>query len=204
MANPLNQQISAVFDRAARIYDFPLLQWLAYQPVQDVVLARLRAAGSQRIVDVGCGTGILSSRIAAELHPSAVYGCDMSEGMLAKARARSTAVHWKRTPAEQLPFDDASIDAVVSTNAFHFFDQPAAVAEFHRVLTPGGLMMIGVVNPASAGRRLLLWIGTGGGSVGNFPSPDQMRALATSAGFSGVTHHTVRDWTGEGLTIATK
>src|SRR5690625_1830307 len=204
MANPLSHHVSTVFDQVARVYDFPLLQRLAYQPVQDAVLARLRAAGSRRIVDVGCGTGILSTRIAEELTPAAVYGCDMSEGMLDKARARSTAVQWMRTPAETMPFDDASIDAVISTNAFHFFDQPAAVAEFHRVLARGGLMIIGVVNPVSTGRRLLLWVGTGGGSVGKFPTPDEMRILATRAGFSSVTHHTVRGWTGEGLTIAAK
>lgn len=204
MANSLSHHVSTVFDQVARVYDFPLLQRLAYQPIQDVVLARLRAAGSQHIVDVGCGTGILSTRIADELTPAAVHGCDMSEGMLAKARARSGAVQWMRAPAEALPFDDASIDAVISTNAFHFFDQPAAVAEFHRVLAPGGLMMIGVVNPVSTGRRLLLWVGTGGGSVGNFPTPDEMRILATQAGFSSVTHHTVRSWTGEGLTVAAK
>ncbi|OBJ68232.1 methyltransferase domain-containing protein [Mycobacterium sp. 1274756.6] len=204
MANPLSRPISGVFDQLARVYDFPLLQQTFYRPAQDAVVARLRRADAQRIADVGCGTGILSSRIAEELAPTAVYGCDMSDGMLAKARDRSAKVSWTRAPAEQLPFDDASIDAVISTNAFHFFDQPAAVAEFHRVLAPGGLMMIGVVNPSSAPRRFLLWLGSGGGSVGHFPTPEQMRSLATGAGFATVEHQVVRRWTGEGLTVATK
>jgi ubiquinone/menaquinone biosynthesis C-methylase UbiE len=39
--------------------------------------------------------------------------------------------------AEQLPFDDGALDAVVTTSAFHFFDQPAALREFHRVLASG-------------------------------------------------------------------
>jgi ubiquinone/menaquinone biosynthesis C-methylase UbiE len=40
--------------------------------------------------------------------------------------------------AEQLPFDDGALDAVVTTSAFHFFNQPAALREFHRVLASGG------------------------------------------------------------------
>lgn len=204
MANPLSRQISAVFNQVARFYDLPLLQHVVYRPAQDAVLDRLRASGAQRIVDVGCGTGILSARIAAELHPEEISGCDMSDGMLANARARSSAVHWIKTPAEQLPFDDNSVDAVISTNAFHFFDQPAAVAEFHRVLVPGGQMMIGVLNPENPARRIMLWIGTAGGAVGTFPTPEKMRGLALNAGFTAVTHHPVRAFTGEGLTVATK
>jgi ubiquinone/menaquinone biosynthesis C-methylase UbiE len=45
-------------------------------------------------------------------------------------------------PAEQLPFDDGTLDAVVTTSAFHFFDQPAALREFHRILAPGGLAAV--------------------------------------------------------------
>jgi methionine sulfoxide reductase catalytic subunit len=44
--------------------------------------------------------------------------------------------------AEQLPFDDGALDAVVTTSAFHFFNQPAALREFHRVLASGGLVAV--------------------------------------------------------------
>ena len=75
-----------------------------------------------------------------------VYGVDMSEGMLSQARSRSSAVQWRRGPAEQLPFDDGPLDAVVTTSAFHFFDQPAALREFHRVLAPGGLVAVATMS----------------------------------------------------------
>ena len=46
----------------------------------------------------------------------------MSEGMLAQAQARSSKVQWLRSPAEQLPFGDGTLPAVVTTSTFHFFD----------------------------------------------------------------------------------
>ena len=54
-----------------------------------------------------------------------------------------------RAPAEQLPFDDGALDAVVTTSAFHFFDQPAALREFHRVLAPGGLVAVSALSYAA-------------------------------------------------------
>lgn len=116
----------------------------------DEVIAALRAHGSRRIADIACGTGILSDRIERELHPDETYGVDMSDGMLAQARARSDRVTWLRGPAEQLPFGDGALDAIVTTSAFHFFDQPAALREFHRVLAPGGLVPW---RPSARGKR---------------------------------------------------
>ena len=48
--------------------------------------------------------------------------------------------------AEQLPFDDGALDAVVTTSAFHFFNQPAALREFHRVLASGGLVAVSALS----------------------------------------------------------
>ena len=49
-------------------------------------------------------------------------------------RRRVTNVQWKKGDLARLPLRDASVDAVVCTEAFHFFDQPVALAEFARVL----------------------------------------------------------------------
>lgn len=143
-----NNYITRFWSVAAKAYDWgPLQRWM-YQPAQDEMITQLREHNSQRVVDIACGTGILASRIGEELHPAELYGVDMSEGMLAQAKARSQQVSWMISPAEQLPFDDASLDAVTSTSAFHFFDQPAALAEFHRVLAPGGFAAVATLAPA--------------------------------------------------------
>jgi ubiquinone/menaquinone biosynthesis C-methylase UbiE len=170
----------------APAYDLPILQQWVYRPPHDEVIAQLREHGSRRIADIACGTGILSDRIERELRPDEIYGVDMSEGMLKQAQSRSSSVDWRRGPAEQLPFDDAALDAVVTTSAFHFFDQPAALREFHRVLAPGGLAAVSTMSARQQflpGSRL---------APTHSPTPAEMRRLFEEAGFTIVEQHRVR------------
>jgi ubiquinone/menaquinone biosynthesis C-methylase UbiE len=197
--------VARVFDRASAIYDLPFAQSIIYRPPQDEIVAELRRTGARRIADVGCGTGILTTRIQDELEPQSVYGCDASEGMLERARARSSEVTWFHCCSESLPLPDASLDAVVSSSAFHFFDQPAALAEFDRVLAPGGRLILVAVNPHTAAARRLAELGTSG--TGRFPDAKEMRRLVLAAGFSSVYQHRVsrgllRSWSPDLVTVA--
>jgi ubiquinone/menaquinone biosynthesis C-methylase UbiE len=131
-----------VFTFLSRVYDLPLLQTLAYRSNHDAVMDELARRDVKVIVDVGCGTGVLTERIARELHPQRLVGCDASGGMLAKARERDVEVEWQLTRAESLPIESDAVDAIVCTEAFHFFDQPAAMAEFRRILRPGGSVIV--------------------------------------------------------------
>src|SRR3984885_12464154 len=177
----LNSAITRVWGFLAPVYDQPFLQQWVYRPPHDEVIARLRDHQSRKIADVACGTGILSDRIERELQPEAIYGVDMSDGMLAQARARSDQVQWLRGPAEQLPFDDGALDAVVTTSGFHFFDQPAALREVQRVLAPGGP----AAGPARGTRRALLQPPAGNKrKPKHTASPAEVRAMFESAGFT--------------------
>ena len=201
-----NDVVTRFWTVAAPLYDLPLLQQWVYQPSQDEVLAQLRSHGARRIADIACGTGILAARIQTELHPDDVHGVDMSDGMLEQAKARAPAVQWHKAPAEQLPFEDGSLDAVVSTSAFHFFDQPAAMREFHRVLTRGGLVAVATISPPLPD---LLRTMTGPSSPAHNPSPGEMRGLFTEAGFVVTDQHRPRRplWTRtvwDLLTVGTK
>lgn len=192
---------------AAPAYNLSVLQQWVYRPAHDEVVGRLRAHHCRRIADIGCGTGIFAERIERELHPDEIYGVDMSEGMLNEARARSTGVQWLRGPAEQLPFDDGALDAVVTTSAFHFFDQAAALREFHRVLASGGLVAV-----ATLSARLPLLQGPSGTKwkPAHNASPGEMRALFEGAGFGVSEQHRVRRpaWTqlvaSDLITVGTK
>ena len=186
----LNDAVTQFWSIAAPLYDLPLLQQWVYRPAQDEVIAALNDRGARRVADIACGTGILADRIARELRPDEVYGVDMSDGMLAQARARSSEVQWRKGPAEHLPFEDGTLDAVVTTSAFHFFDQPAALREFHRVLAPGGLAAVATLSPRQtlpvhrlSANRL---------NPAHNPSPAEMRALFEGAGFRVSDQHRVR------------
>ncbi|WP_067828481.1 class I SAM-dependent methyltransferase [Nocardia inohanensis] len=173
--------VAPLFDRVAALYDLDIVQRFTYRIEQNHVMTRLRELRPERILDVGCGTGLLTIRMLEELSPTEIHGCDLSEGMLAKAKARSSAVNWLHGRSEALPLPDASVDAVTCTESFHFYDKPAALAEFHRVLTPGGHVVISMINPRLApAQRILDWQAFG---QANWPSPRQMRRLFTEAGF---------------------
>ncbi|MGO8771665.1 MAG: class I SAM-dependent methyltransferase [Mycobacterium sp.] len=202
----LNDVVTRMWSFLAPAYDLPFLQQWFYRPPHDEVIAALREHQARRIADIACGTGILSGRIERELHPDEIYGVDMSDGMLNQARVRSNRVQWLRGPAEQLPFDDGALDAVVTTSAFHFFDQPAALREFQRVLAPGGLVAVAAL---STRQPLLQTPSASRWKPQHNPSPAEMRALFEGAGFAISDQHRIRRpaWTwivSDLITVGTK
>jgi len=184
--------VARLFDGLSRLYDSEILQRLIYRPNQDMVLGELRKVAPSRVLDVGCGTGIFATRVNAEIPGCNVLGCDLSEGMLAQARSRSGDISWIQGDATKLPLRDSSVDAVTCTEAFHFFDQPVALAEFHRVLKQEGRIMIAVVNPHTVlGSRLLKAQVSRAIGTGNWPTRDQMHRMVSEAGFEVVSQRRV-------------
>jgi ubiquinone/menaquinone biosynthesis C-methylase UbiE len=177
--------VPRIFDRVAHLYDTGWVQGALYAAVQDRALAELRAWRPRAVLDVGCGTGIFADRLDRELAPGGVTGCDLSAGMLAEAAARSRRVAWVRGDSARLPFRPGAFDAVVCTQAFHFFDQSQAWAEFHRVVAPGGHALVGMIHPRTAigSRRFSRLSSAGSKSEVTFPTAAEMRRLATAAGF---------------------
>jgi ubiquinone/menaquinone biosynthesis C-methylase UbiE len=174
-----------LFDVWSRFYDAPLVQRLTYRPEHDAVLRALRSKRHERLLDVGCGTGLLSARIARTLPGCGVVGCDFSRGMLARAAAGRRGARWVRGDALHLPFADASFDALVSTEAFHWFpDQPAALKEFRRVLEPGGRLLVSLINPPVAALSRLTRAGSALlGEPLYWPTRSRMRRQVEAAGF---------------------
>jgi len=174
-----------LFDLWSLFYDAPLVQRFTYRPGHDAVLRALRRYEPARVLDLGCGTGQLAARIRGELGVR-VSGCDFSPGMLGRARGREPALGWVRGDATRLPFADRSFDAVVSTEAFHWFpSQSDALAEIFRVLEPGGHALIALINPPT--EILSLWAGLGSRLAGNpfrVPSRRRMREQVEKAGLS--------------------
>jgi ubiquinone/menaquinone biosynthesis C-methylase UbiE len=177
--------LQPAFDLWSRAYDNPTAQALVYRPVHDQVLAAVLDSGVHRVLDVGCGTGILADRLAREAGAS-VAGCDWSAGMIERAAHRNRSVGWIRGDAMALPVADESFDAVVATEAFHWFpDQAGALDEFHRVIVPGGLLLVALVNPTTrVGARVLATGSRLLGDPADWPTRQDMAALVQRAGFA--------------------
>ncbi|WP_109485706.1 class I SAM-dependent methyltransferase [Occallatibacter savannae] len=99
------------------------------------VLEWLNPQAGEYVLDLGCGDGQLTQRIAAS--GAHVLGVDASAEMVAAARERGIEAEHAR--AEELPFRDATFDAVFSNAVLHWVrDQDAMMRQVHRVLKPGG------------------------------------------------------------------
>jgi len=99
-----------------------------------------------RVLDVACGTGVLTREAASRAGPTGtVTGFDLSPEMLAVAARLSPGLRWQQGSAESLPFPDQSFDAVVSQFGLMFFPDPVAgLREMMRVLVPGGRLAVAV------------------------------------------------------------
>jgi SAM-dependent methyltransferase len=95
----------------------------------------------QRALDVGCGPGVLTERLAELLGAGAVSAVDPSASFVAAARRRLPGVEVASATAEELPFPDDTFDAVLAQLVVHFMTEPVTgLREMARVASPGGVV----------------------------------------------------------------
>jgi SAM-dependent methyltransferase len=98
-------------------------------------------ADGQRVLDVGCGPGALTTELVSRLGAPAVAAVDPSEPFVEAARERHPGVAVQRAAAEQLPFADGEFDAAVAQLVVHFMADPVAgLRELGRVTRHGGVV----------------------------------------------------------------
>ena len=157
-------------DHAAEVYD-----WLA--PVMTLgqegryrqrTISLLNLRGHERVLDVGCGTGVLTRLIAQRLTGVDAFavGLDAAPKMIGVARRRAAGrprLRFDVGVAESLAYPDASFDCAVSTFFFHHIDaelKRRSLAELLRVLKPGGqLVVVDVDVPTNWFGKLCAWSG---------------------------------------------
>lgn len=111
-----------------------------------IVAAEAQVSEGDRVLDVACGTGALTTTVAQIVGGAgSVTGLDVNPEMLAVARRKPLQVEWLEGSAESLPLPDNTFDAVVSQFGFMFFeDKPQALREMMRVLKPRGRLAVAV------------------------------------------------------------
>jgi ubiquinone/menaquinone biosynthesis C-methylase UbiE len=165
--------------------------------VADRFRTALAQAGQGRVLDVACGPGVVTAAIAPRA--ASVVAVDATERMLEKARARCAKaglrnVQFKCGDAENLPFEEAQFDGVVTRLAVHHFANPQrAFDEMFRVLRPDGIaVIVDVVSSEDADESNLQ------NAIERLRDPSHVRMLpaseldacVTRSGFSELQHTT--------------
>lgn len=111
------------------------------------LVAQVAAGDPAAVLEIGCGTGSLTARIARALPDASITALDPDADALSRARAKATATgaSWQEGTATQLPIADESFDRVVASLVLHHLtdtEKRSALAEAHRVLRPGGRLHV--------------------------------------------------------------
>ncbi len=123
-----------------------------FRPWAELLLARLRPAPGERVLDIACGTGIVARLAAERVGPSGtVVGVDVSPGMLEVARAVAPGVTWRDGSALDLPLTAGEqFDVVVCQQGLQFFaDRPLAVRQMRKALAAGGRLGVATWRPVA-------------------------------------------------------
>ncbi|WP_456448191.1 bifunctional demethylmenaquinone methyltransferase/2-methoxy-6-polyprenyl-1,4-benzoquinol methylase UbiE [Oceanithermus sp.] len=208
------RKVRAMFGEIAPRYDLlnRLLSGGVDQRWRRLAVRLATEKAPRRILDVATGTGDVALRLKRVRPAAEVVGADFTPQMLELARAKAERtgldVRFVEADALALPFADASFDAVTVAFGFrNFADYERGLAEFYRVLAPGGRAVILEFPPPPEGLLgrayrlyfggVLPWIGgviSGRpeayrylpNSVERFPRPERLAAMLRAAGFAGV------------------
>jgi len=136
-------------DLEAKIAYDNVNHWLLFKYFRYIVLRKLKVMYQGGIVlDAGCGPGYLAFRIGKKYIESKVIGVDISEEILKialhnRSIYKTYNVQFIKADVSRLPVSSGSVDLIFSTLSLHHWsERDKAIAEFHRILKPGGKMLI--------------------------------------------------------------
>ncbi|MBN2713434.1 MAG: methyltransferase domain-containing protein [Planctomycetes bacterium] len=186
-----------VLRRAAYLYDLlePAMMFFRHNAMASAMSRALNLSPTHKVLDIGCGTGLVTKKISVDIPQGNALGVDASPEMIniAKHKRESECCHFENALAESLPFESASFDAAMSSMFFHHVDlklKLACLNEMKRVVKPGGRVVIADLD------RPWSWFGNFYGYSGYifFRQPEIkenlegcMPSLMTEAGISEIT-----------------
>jgi ubiquinone/menaquinone biosynthesis C-methylase UbiE len=139
-------------------------RWPQFRILRKIFIAELKKHQPEGVLaDIGCGPGYLIADLARSFPNISIKGVDIAEEMLTKANENvgslgvSQRISFHQGDIGQLPFEDGSIDFIVSTLSLHHWSEPEqAINELHRVLKQGGQFLVFDVRRDSF--KLMYWI----------------------------------------------
>ncbi|MCA1371579.1 class I SAM-dependent methyltransferase [Bradyrhizobium sp. BRP14] len=190
---------------AAELYERYLVPAITSLWAADLI-ARAQPKAGEAVLDIACGTGVVTRLAARHLGTGRVVGLDLNPGMLAVAGAMASTeppIEWVEGSALGLPFTDASFDVVLCQLGLQFFpDRFRALREMRRVLVPSGRVALSVYGPIERtpaafafAQALDEHLGAGASNTKRaehiFSEVEELRTLISGAGFDQVEIHTV-------------
>lgn len=163
---PDRNLLRRAFERAAGHDDDAafLLREIGGRLLERLDLLKLKP---EVILDVGCGTGIITAKLMKKYRKARVIGLERAPAMVAKARKRAP---WLRTlhglcaEPEALPLADARFDLIFSNLALPWtVDLDRTLAEFRRLLKPGGALLFSTLGPDTLLELRRSWAAAGDG-----------------------------------------
>lgn len=158
----------------------------------------------ERVLDTACGTGMVVRHVARHVGTGGhVVGLDINASMLEMARAllpqlAGASVTWREGNVQALPFPPAAFDVVLCQQGLQFFpDKPGALREIHRVLMPGGRLILSVLRgfqhcpwqrtlAEALARHVSAEAAASMQEVCSLGEAEELRALLTGAGFRAI------------------
>jgi ubiquinone/menaquinone biosynthesis C-methylase UbiE len=129
------------------LYDPVVALTMRERTFRSRLVAQVAAASPAAVLEIGCGTGSLTTRLAQALPTASITGLDPDPSVLARAQAKDHAhrIAWLSGSAVELPLPDQSFDRVVASLLLHHLtdaEKQRALAEAQRVLRPGGRLHV--------------------------------------------------------------
>lgn len=155
-----------------------------------------------RVLDAGCGGGLVSNALAELPDYTGIEGVDLSDPALQFAQRTATGrnlthVKFRKASVYKLPFNDGDFDAVVMSDVLeHIHDLPRALSEVARVLRPGGVLLFDTIDRSVisfivailGAEYIVRIIDKGSHDWRLFIRPEELQRAALGAGFSSATH----------------
>ena len=164
-------------------------------PIVEPTLALMNIHPSDRILDVGCGTGWLGKKLVALVPHGQVVGIDVSDEMARRAQQAGAGfanLTFMLGGVDRIPWESGSFTKVISVESAYYWPDPASgLGEIFRVLAPGGLAWI-LINYYRDNPHCHQW-GAHYKTPTHLLSADEWAGILRNAGFIDVAHRRIRD-----------